>query len=47
MLLIVLLKILVNIRGDNSVASGGEFEFEELNVIHDGNTVDSCQNMVI
>ncbi len=33
-------KILVNIRGDNSVASGGEFEFEEMNLIHDGTTVD-------
>ena len=32
-------KILVNIRGDNSVASGGEFEFEEMNLIHDGTTV--------
>ncbi len=33
-------KILVNIRGDNSVSSGGEFEFEEMNLIHDGTTVD-------
>jgi len=33
-------KILVNIRGDNGVASGGEFEFEEMNLIHNGTTVD-------
>ena len=33
-------KILVNITGDNSVASGGEFEFDELNLIHDGTNVD-------
>ena len=33
-------KILMNVRGDNSVASGGEFEFDELNIIHDGTTVD-------
>ena len=28
------------ITGDNSVTSGGEFEFDELNLIHDGTTVD-------
>ena len=33
-------KILVNITGDNSITSGGEFEFDEFNLIHDGTTVD-------
>ena len=33
-------KILVNINGDNSVTSGGEFEFDEFNLLHDGTTVD-------
>ena len=33
-------KIILNITGDNSVSSGGEYEFDELNLIHDGTTVD-------
>ena len=33
-------KILVNITGDNSVSTGGEYELEEMNLIHDGTTVD-------
>ena len=37
---IVLLRLLVNITADNSVSSGGEFEFDEFNLIHDGTTVD-------
>ena len=36
-------KILLSIAGDNSVASGGEFEFDELNLIHNGTTVDVAE----
>ena len=36
-------KILLSITGDNSVASGGEYEFDELNLIHDGTTVNVAE----
>ena len=33
-------KILLSVTADNTKLSGGEFEFDELNLIHDGTTVD-------
>ena len=33
-------KVLLSVTGDNSVASGGNYEFDELNIIHNGSTVD-------
>ena len=36
-------KVLLSICGDNSKITGGEYEFDELNIIHDGTTVDVAE----